>query len=139
MDPIDWQAKVYRPPLHIESGLEHAEWCWLRDSVLRRDRWTCIRCAKAFRAKKQLTAHHLVSRANGGSNDMSNLVTLCNSCHDYVEINDLRTRTEIIGSYDNPAVIIVKSHDPEKEEVDPYNRPEWHKFVYGGQRRKPRN
>ena len=135
----NWREKVYRPKFHLESGLEYAEWRLLRDSVLCRDNWACLRCDKKFRAKKHLQTHHMISRANGGSNDIENLVTLCLPCHDYVEINNLRTRAEIIGSYENPAATKVVNVEPEEEMPDPYNRPEWHKFVYGGQRRKPRN
>jgi HNH endonuclease/Helix-turn-helix domain of resolvase len=37
----------------------------------------CVACL----AKEDLQHHHLVTRAEGGSNDESNLITLCSGCH----------------------------------------------------------
>ena len=128
-----WKAKVYGKT-HVESGLPEGEWRKLRNAILYRDRQICLRCDKRHRAKNKLSVHHLLPRANGGSNDPSNLVTLCHRCHDYVEIKGLRTEAEIIGSFDAPGVVIIKVEEVE-EKPDPYNRPEWHKYVYGGKRK----
>lgn len=37
----------------------------------------CVACL----AKEDLQHHHLVTRAEGGSNDETNLITLCSGCH----------------------------------------------------------
>jgi hypothetical protein len=37
----------------------------------------CVACG----ATDDLQHHHLVTRAEGGSNDPSNLITLCSGCH----------------------------------------------------------
>lgn len=29
-----------------------------------------------------ITCHHLIYRSQGGTNDLNNVITLCNSCHD---------------------------------------------------------
>lgn len=129
-----WQSKVYGKT-HVESGLSLSEWRELRNYILARDKHRCLRCDKRFRAKGKLSVHHLIPRSNGGSNDPSNLVTLCHKCHDYVEINRLSTKAEIIGSYETPGVTVISVEESEEED-DPYNRPEWHKYVYGGKRRK---
>ncbi|SNR53792.1 HNH endonuclease [Halorubrum vacuolatum] len=39
-------------------------------------------------AARHLDVHHVVPRANGGSNDLSNLLTLCSACHR--DIHDYR-------------------------------------------------
>ena len=127
-----WYSAVYKT-VERETGLQHAEWRLLRDEILIRDNFTCLRCDKKFRSKKYLSVHHLIPRANGGSNAPANLVTLCNPCHDYVEVNDLRTTSAIIGSMETED---ESEPGPEPDpEPDPYNRPEWHRWVYGGARK----
>lgn len=118
-----WEAKVYCMP-DRESGLQHAEWRLLRDKVLERDRYTCLRCDTRFKVKSKLSVHHLVPRANGGTNVMHNLVTLCHPCHDLVEVNDLRTRAAIMGSFETDTKIITQDYAPT----------DWHEWVYGGAR-----
>jgi 5-methylcytosine-specific restriction endonuclease McrA len=51
----------------------------LREKVLQRD-GGCVLCA----ADEHLTVHHIVSVADGGTNDLSNLVVLCERHHDLV-------------------------------------------------------
>lgn len=48
-----------------------------RDGVYRRDRGACVYC----RARGALTVDHVRPRADGGSNDESNLVTCCLRCN----------------------------------------------------------
>lgn len=120
----DWHYSVYKMN-HKESGLTQAEWRLLRDQILARDNFTCLRCDKKFRYKKNLSVHHVIPRADGGSNDPTNLVTLCNPCHDYVEVNDLRTRADIMGSVEIEAGIVEAEDEPESD---------WHTWVYGGRR-----
>jgi hypothetical protein len=132
-----WRGKVYR--VKAETGLKPAEWRVLRDAVLERDNYTCQRCDKKYRTKSKLSVHHIIARVNGGSNEMENLITLCHPCHDWVEINadeqnGLLTRAGIMGSLDDPMVGVSEPDDQEDE--DPYHRPEWHKYVYGGKRGK---
>lgn len=40
-------------------------------------------------AARRLEVHHVVPRANGGSNDPANLITLCPACHE--DVHDYRT------------------------------------------------
>ena len=51
----------------------------VRREVLARDRHRCRR--KGCPHNRFLDIHHVVPRAKGGSNDPSNLVTLCSGCH----------------------------------------------------------
>lgn len=48
--------------------------------VLNRDNYTC-QCCKGKHKDSKLEVHHIVFRSQGGSNDESNLITLCHTCH----------------------------------------------------------
>jgi 5-methylcytosine-specific restriction endonuclease McrA len=50
-----------------------------RREVMNRDNHTCQ--GQGCSSKRYLEVHHKISRAMGGSNDASNLVTLCGACH----------------------------------------------------------
>lgn len=123
-EELDWHPKVYKRTRRI-SAIENNEWQILRDDVLRRDKWTCQRCLRKMRAKRYLTAHHIVPRDKGGGNYMENLITLCTTCHDIVEMNEFRSRAEIVGSFE-------KDHIYEKPPTENNNAPDWHTWVYGG-------
>lgn len=49
--------------------------------VLNRDSYTCQHC-KGKSKDSKLEVHHIVFRKNGGSDEESNLITLCKTCHD---------------------------------------------------------
>ena len=55
-------------------------WKILSVACKRRDKLTCQRCKEVMQLHK-LRAHHIVSRYEGGPDELSNLITLCNSCH----------------------------------------------------------
>lgn len=54
-----------------------AEWRCLRESALERDNHRCVNCSST----KKLEVHHIVPVEVGGTNRVSNLCTLCSSCH----------------------------------------------------------
>ena len=78
-----------------------------------------------------MTVHHIIPRGEGGGDNYENLITLCSECHDLVEINGLRTEVEIRGSYEEAE---TKEPATKKriERIEHFERPEWHKWVYGG-------
>lgn len=88
---VEWD-RISDLQIHAPSGLEFEDWRQLRDEVLQRDRFTCQRCRRKFRYKKKFIVHHLIPRQKGGSNELSNLITLCHACHDSYGLNDLRNR-----------------------------------------------
>src|ERR1700676_5196416 len=51
--------------------------------VLFRDGYVCQHC-KGKSKDKRLHVHHVIFRRNGGSDEESNLATLCKTCHDHV-------------------------------------------------------
>ena len=48
--------------------------------VLNRDNYTC-QCCKGKHKNSKLEVHHIVFRSQGGSDEASNLITLCHTCH----------------------------------------------------------
>jgi 5-methylcytosine-specific restriction endonuclease McrA len=52
----------------------------LRKQVLRRDGWRCQICD----SRQNLQVHHKQRRSQQGSDEDSNLITLCASCHEDV-------------------------------------------------------
>jgi 5-methylcytosine-specific restriction enzyme A len=48
-----------------------------RDVVFKRDGYRCVRCG----AGNELTLDHIIPRASGGSNKITNLQTLCWDCN----------------------------------------------------------
>ena len=65
----------------------------LRESVLRRDRFACRACGRKTRGQ----VHHVIERRLGGSDDPTNLVTLCGTCHMLVSPITVSTLTTYFG------------------------------------------
>lgn len=55
-------------------------WEGVRQLVLKRDGFKCVDCGEAC-DKGAADIHHLIPRSLGGTDDLSNLVTLCDGCH----------------------------------------------------------
>ena len=84
---------------------------WLRKStriaLYLRDDYTCAYCEKKFDVG-YLQIDHIVARANGGSNDVTNLVTSCCACNNKKSALDIFT----FCGYKAAAIIIrVKNTD----------------------------
>jgi hypothetical protein len=60
----------YQDPKRLDENL--------RMACLMRDGYACQQCGKR---KIRLEAHHLVERSHGGKDTLSNLLTLCDTCH----------------------------------------------------------
>lgn len=48
--------------------------------ILNRDNYTC-QCCKGKHKDSKLEVHHIIFRSQGGSDEESNLITLCHTCH----------------------------------------------------------
>lgn len=57
-----------------------ADWDSIREIVLQRDNYMCVEC-RILSDAAELDVHHLVPRAAEGTDDPSNLITLCDGCH----------------------------------------------------------
>lgn len=53
----------------------------LRIEILQRDLFTCQDCGRTPDYLMLLHVHHIIPRRDGGTNDPSNLITLCSGCH----------------------------------------------------------
>ena len=63
-----------------------ADWQKQRKLALKRDNYTCQKCGiKQEDLRCELTVHHKKPYHDGGTNELSNLITLCISCHCSVE------------------------------------------------------
>jgi ATP-dependent DNA helicase RecQ len=55
-------------------------WEDTRRLVLARDEYKCVSCSAKVKSR-DADVHHLLPRSMGGSDEVSNLVTLCYGCH----------------------------------------------------------
>lgn len=63
-----------------------SDWDKRRRKVYRRDRYRCQQCSVrgGRNGNAELHAHHIRPLSRGGSNNYSNLITLCSNCHSAV-------------------------------------------------------
>lgn len=87
----------------MKNFFNSPEWLILRDIVLERDKHKCTRC----KSNINLSVHHIKPRTEGGTNDIRNLITLCNACHNLVE--------------DDATELLIKSKGPIEQRAY-YNR-----------------
>jgi ATP-dependent DNA helicase RecQ len=62
------------------SSAVSADWINIREAVLQRDNYKCLECGTPCRAA-EADVHHLLPRSAEGTDEPSNLVTLCDGCH----------------------------------------------------------
>lgn len=81
--PRKWDGKGSRHSRGYGSA-----WDRLRQQVLRRDNWLCQGCLRDGRITglgikpRDHAVDHVIPKAHGGTDDLSNLQSLCNPCHD---------------------------------------------------------
>ncbi len=68
------------PPKRADGYYATPEWRSLRLAVLTRDKFRCAGCNG-----RANIADHIVSRRNGGSDDMGNLRSFCRACDNAVK------------------------------------------------------
>ncbi|WP_234834019.1 HNH endonuclease [Sinorhizobium meliloti] len=68
-----------RKTIDEEPGLV-GNWEGTRRLVLERDGYRCVSCSTKL-SSRDADVHHLLPRSMGGSDELSNLVTLCDGCH----------------------------------------------------------
>lgn len=59
--------------------------------VRNRDNYTC-QCCKGKHKDSKLEVHHIVFRSQGGSDEESNLITLCHTCHKDLHIGKINPK-----------------------------------------------
>ncbi len=60
-----------------QRGIRPLFWNTFKYECFSRDNYTCQHCG----SKKRLECHHIIPVSNRGSNELSNLITLCHACH----------------------------------------------------------
>lgn len=83
------------------GGLRVELWEDKRERFFSKDNYRCKRCNREVPGR--LSLHHIIPRDMYGTDDDSNLITLCVPCHDWVELNQvldpyLRTRVGVMNS-----------------------------------------
>ena len=104
--------KIYKSDQGIwkqtHYGMTHKKWNkWnreyrkVRPLVLERDNNTCQVCEgkseKLFKKKFQIVVHHITKVKDGGSNELNNLVTLCQLCNIAVDHGIHKMGTSPLG------------------------------------------
>lgn len=74
------------PELSLPYGSRHARgygtaWDKLRKVVLRRDMWLCQECSRHGRTTPAKDVDHIKRKADGGTDQLDNLQSLCRPCH----------------------------------------------------------
>jgi len=70
-------TRPHTSPQAIQAQTELQEYLEIRSKILLRDHFRCQECGYF----KHLEVHHIIPRSKGGSDDLTNLVTLCQRCH----------------------------------------------------------
>jgi len=75
---------------HNNDYRERNSWKKTRENVLERDGRECKFCGVSNEQHKaeydrELSAHHIIPKSDGGSDTEDNLVTVCSSCHKTIE------------------------------------------------------
>ena len=68
---------VYYSYLRTQKENYPENWSEIRSNILKRDNHACCNC----RYTKKLHVHHIVPLSRGGTNNETNLITLCEKCH----------------------------------------------------------
>ncbi len=71
-----------------------SDWDSRRKAVYRRDDYQCRNCGRQGgpHGDAELHAHHIVPKSKGGSDELSNLATLCGECHNEAHLHDINDR-----------------------------------------------
>lgn len=75
-----------RKPRRADKGSRHsrgygASWDRIRLQALKRDHYLCQPCLRAGRFTEAKAVDHIKPKAKGGTDDLTNLQSICNPCH----------------------------------------------------------
>lgn len=76
------------------------QWEDIREDVLARDDYECRFCGMSDEEHQEeykhgLHAHHIIPDAEGGPTSMQNLITVCRSCHQTLEVTHARAVSQL--------------------------------------------
>lgn len=75
---IDLYRRNYRPT-RVRVGYPD-NWASVREKVKKRDEYKCVLCSKT----SFLQIHHIIPLSKGGTNNLSNMETVCRNCHEEI-------------------------------------------------------
>ena len=111
-----WKVETASFDIHKISNPEVGRWDYQKGNqkgfynvkayVLHRDGYQCQKCKTK---KGKLHVHHIVFRSNGGTDTPSNLITLCEGCHDKLHNGEFQIRGVRSKTKHATEVGIVKS------------------------------
>ena len=84
----DLKGKDYQKSNRLDENL--------RIACLMRDNYQCQVCKKK---NLRLEAHHIIPKSEGGKDSITNLITLCSSCHLKVHSNKIKLDVEGVSSF----------------------------------------
>lgn len=76
----NWNKRADRKGSTTERGYGHA-WRKIREIVLKRDNYQCVKCAAEGVVTLATDVDHIISKAHGGTDELSNLQSLCSPHH----------------------------------------------------------
>lgn len=76
----NWNKRIDRSGSTTDRGYGHA-WRKLRERILKRDNYLCVKCRAAGRLVEATDVDHIKAKTHGGTDDESNLQSLCAPCH----------------------------------------------------------
>lgn len=76
----NWNKQPRRTGSTTERGYGHA-WRQLREKVLQRDNYLCVKHLERDEIAEATDVDHIVAKEHGGTDEMSNLQSLCSTCH----------------------------------------------------------
>lgn len=117
-----WRERVYHPSV---GTVLPVDWEHVSKIVKSRDKNTCKSCG----LKVGLTIHHIIPRDDGGTELLSNLITLCSDCHNRIEELEIKNKSEIIGF--KKRKYIPKAPRDKNDDISV----DWRSWVYGGYKR----
>lgn len=98
------------------------DWDTRRRQVYQRDDYRCQRCGirGGPHGDVELHAHHVVPISNGGSHELTNLLTLCWSCHNAVHDHYVPRASAL-----SPTERQTADHEPITPQRDGWDRDDW--------------
>lgn len=80
-----YEAHMQRHKNQSKTRVDASDWSSIRARVFKRDKGRCVKCGRSKKTLDslgvQLHAHHIIEKQYGGSDDLSNLQTVCGDCH----------------------------------------------------------
>lgn len=112
----------------IDSTMPRRDYLTIFEAFCKKERSICCACRRQ-KSKYELGLHHIVPTGYGGSNELNNLVLLCNKCHDIIEEDWMNYNTK--GKISYSLSPMKEMNDIEENVVKPTNL-KWQQWVYGG-------